>query len=257
MRRGTRLSAAVVVWITVLGSASWAEAQVATQIFDLDVPDPSSPVQVLNGLSVRAIFELDSNTPTQLGITLINTSTGVPGAFGNEEQLLTSISFDFGEAGYNGDPEITAGTVLIGAGGASLNFDQVTTQLGPGDDVTGEWGFGNMDGTGLLANFVTTLQAHSTMFGGTNVDDGANLDGPQAGIAAAPPWVSLGGLGAIVDSVEITLTLDTPLSNLDFLSTNGVRAEFGSDAAFLIPEPTAGCLLGFGGLSLIRRKRKA
>jgi hypothetical protein len=53
--------------------------------------------------------------------------------------------------------------------------------------------------------------------------------------------------------VVITLTLDTPFLDLDFLE-NGVVAEFGSDAAF-VPEPTTICLLGFGTLTLVMRRR--
>jgi len=214
-------------------------------IFDLTGPD---------GLSASAVFTL--NNPTELQITLINNSTGVPAGFDSADQLLTGISWDFGQPGYNGDPMIIGGTVVIGPGGRSINFDQIDPldpQLGAGDDVSGEWGYGNMDGTGLLTNFVTATKSEATAFGGTNWDGPENIDGPQGGICTDPPWVSLGGLGAVTDSVVITLTLDTSLDNLNFLE-NGVVAEFGSDAAF-VPEPTTICLLGFGTLTLVMRRR--
>ncbi len=206
-------------------------------IIDLTGPD---------GLSARAIFTL--NNPTELEIILINTSTGVPALFDSSDQLLTGISWDFGMA-----VVATTGTVVIGPGGYSLNFDQIVTQLGPGADVSGEWGYGNTGGTGMLTNIVSTNAAKVTQFPGANLDGAPTLDGPQAGICTNPPLIPLGGLGAIADSVVITLTLDTALANLNFLE-NGVVAEFGSDAAF-IPEPTTICLLGFGALPLLMKRR--
>jgi hypothetical protein len=207
-------------------------------IFDLTGPD---------GLSASAVFTL--NNPTELQITLINNSTGVPAGSDSSDQLLTGISWDFGMAAVG-----ATGTVVIGSGGRSINFDNVITQLGAGDDVSGEWGYGNTGGTGMLTNIVSTNAANVTRFSGANLDGPLSLDGPQGGICTDPPQVSLGGLGVVADSVVITLTLDTSLANLNFLE-NGVVAEFGSDAAFL-PEPATICLLGFGALSLIRRKHR-
>ncbi len=209
----------------------------AAMIFDLTGPD---------GLSASAVFTL--NNPTELQITLINNSTGVPAGFDSSDQLLTGISWDFGMA------VGATGTVVIGPGGQSINFSLIDPQLGAGADVSGEWGYGNTGGTGMLTNIVSTNAAKATQFSGANLDGAPGLDGPQAGICTDPPQVSLGGnLGAIADSVVITLTLDTSLANLNFLE-NGVVAEFGSDAAF-VPEPTTICLLGFGSLSLVMRRR--
>ena len=209
-------------------------------IFDLTGPD---------GLSASADFTL--NNSTELQITLINNSTGVPAGFDSSDQLLTGISWDFGMAAVG-----ATGTVVIGLdpNDRSINFSLIDPQLGPGADVSGEWGYGNTGGTGMLTNIVSTNAAKATRFSDTNLDGPLSLDGPQAGICTDPPQVSLGGLGAVTDSVVITLTLDTSLANLNFLE-NGVVAEFGSDAAF-VPEPTTICLLGFGSLSLILRRRK-
>ena len=229
------------------------EAAIFTETIDLSISqDPNFDP---DGLAAEATFTLDTSNLAELKIELVNTSTGVPLGFDSSDQLLTGISFDFGQPGYNGDPMIIRGTVVIGPGGYSINFDQIDPQLGAGDDVSGEWGYGNMDGTGLLTNFVTATKSEATAFGGINWDGPINIDGPQGGICIDPPWVSLGGLGAVADSVVITLMLDAPLANLDFLVENGVVAEFGSDAAFF-PEPTTICLLGFGSLSLILRRRK-
>ena len=90
---------------------STAKATILTQTWDLTIPAPTSKVQNLNGLSTRAIFTYDTTFPNVLKIELFNTSTGVPAGFSNADQLLTSISFDFGSPGYNSDPKITSGTV--------------------------------------------------------------------------------------------------------------------------------------------------
>ncbi len=90
---------------------------------------------------------------------------------------------------------------------------------------------------------------------GPNLDGPAGLGGPQGGLLANPGIVDLGGLGAIQNSVVITLNLNSDLSDLGFLE-NGVIVEYGSDAAF-IPEPTTVALLARGSISLIRRRRKS
>jgi hypothetical protein len=112
-----------------------------------------------------------------------------------------------------------------------------------------------MDGTGLLTNFVSAHSSQATPFGGPNLDGPIGLDGPQAGISTIPPLVPPGGIGAVADSVIISLQLDSPLTDLDFLDENGVMAEFGSDAAHVVPEPAALALMILGGFALIRRRR--
>jgi len=214
--------------------------------------DPGLP-----GLAAEAEFTLID--PSTLEIRLRNTSTGVPGGFSNSDQILTGISFDFGVPGYDGDPLITGGFVIIGPTSASLDFD--SGSYGPGYDVSGEWGYGNMDGTGALTNFASANTAVATPFGGANLDGPVAIDGPQAGLVANPEAVPLGGLGAIQDEVLITLTISpyTPggdlLDNLDFLYENLVRVEFGSDAAFItVPEPSSIVLVLTALLGLRRRR---
>jgi hypothetical protein len=230
-----------------------------TKTYNFNHADASSPVQDLNGLSAQATFTLLS--ATQLQIELSNTSTGLPAEWtsgANANQILTGVSFDMGHPGFDGDPQITGGTVVIGAASHSIDFDQITQQLGEFDDVSGEWGYGNMDGTGLLTNLVSAEKSQATRFPGANLDDGDGIDGPQGGLVALlddQPLVDLGGLGAIGDSVIITLNLDTPLSDLDFLDENGVMVEFGSDKAFLVPEPATLTLLALG-LRLLTSRRK-
>lgn len=194
--------------------------------------------------------------PTTLQVRFRNTSTGNGGLTDASDVLLTTISWDFGSVGFNGDIEITGGSVAVGAFSQSLNFD-ITDVFG-GDDVSGEYGYGNMDGTKALTNFVTATTSEAIPFGGANLDDGPNIDGPQAGLAANPLTMSLGGLGAIQDEVIATLTLSGPITEAQLatdLLNHGIRAEFGSDAAILfIPEPTTLAILGLGGAFLARRR---
>ena len=104
-----------------------------------------------SGLAAEVEFTLLG--PNTLEVRARNISTGVPAGFDSADQILTGISWDFGHPGYNGDTMITGGTVLIGPTSESVNFD--TGWYGPGTDVSGEWGYGNEDGTGALTNFIT------------------------------------------------------------------------------------------------------
>lgn len=205
-----------------------------------------------SGLSAEVEFTLLN--PTTLEVRVQNTSTGAPMGFDSADQLLTGVSWDTGDLGINlGDPEIVGGSIVIGPTSSSLNFD--TGAYGPGTNVGGEWGYGNMDGSGGLPNMISGNTAQVTAFGGPNLDGPASIDGPQAGLVASPEVVGLGGLGAIQDEVIATLTISEPLSDLQFLYDHFVRVEFGSDAAFLeTPEPTTIVLLGAGALALLRRR---
>ena len=237
---------------------SSVKASLITESVFLDSPAQISPVQELNGLSARADFILDTDNPTELKIQLFNTSTGLPGYFDNSDQMLTTISFDLAELGYDEHPQIIGGAVAIGDDGYSVNFDNVEQQLLSGADVTGEWGYGNNYGNGMLTNFVTATRSGATAFGGANLDGPINLDGPQSGIVTAPPLLDTGGLGAIANSVAITLMLDRKIYDLNFVRGNSVMVEFGSDAAFLTtPEPATIVMLGLGtGVFLVRPGRR-
>ncbi len=236
---------------------SSANASLITESVFLDTPDQISTVQELNGLSARAIFILDTDNPTELKIQLFNTSIGLPGGFDNSDQMLTTISFDLAEPGYDEHPQIIGGAVTIGDDGQSINFDNVAQQLLSGADVTGEWGYGNNYGNGMLANFVTATRSGATAFGGANLDGPRNLDGPQAGIITEPALLGIGGLGAIANTVNITLTLESEIYDLAFVRQNLVMVEFGSDAAFLTtPEPVTVVMLDLSSMVfLIKSKR--
>ena len=208
-----------------------------------------------DGLAAEAEFSVSGTTLT---VRLKNTSTGVPGGFSNSDQLLTGLSWDFGVPGFNGDITITGGTVFTGPTSSSLNFDILN--VGPNSDVSGEWGFGNMDGTGALTNFITANNALATPFGGANLDAAVNIDGPQGGLVANPAVVPLGGLGAIQDEIIATLTLSEAMTEqqlINDLKSNFVRVEFGSDAAFITtPAPGALALLAIAGLLVNGRRRR-
>lgn len=203
-----------------------------------------------SGLSAEAEFTLIN--PTTLEVRLRNTSTGAPGGFSNSDQILTGVSWDFTPPGASG-PDITGGSIVIGPTSASLNFS--TGAYGPGTNVGGEWGFSNDNMTGLLQNFISANAAQVTALGGLNLDGPGSIDGPQGGLVADPEVIALGGLGAIQDEVVATLTIDTPLANLNFLN-DGVRVEFGSDAFFItVPETGTLGLLALGAAILSVRRR--
>jgi hypothetical protein len=210
-------------------------------------------VSVSNGAGHSANATFTIVNPTTLEIRLQNTSTGgLTGAGG----ILTGVSWDFGLAGigHPGEVTITGGTIVIGASSFSVNFD--TGSYGAGADVSGEWGYSNIDGTGMLWNFISANRANvSPIGGGANLDGPTSIDGPQGGLASAWSAAFLGGLGAIQDEVVATLTLSTGISDLDFLDANGVRFEWGSDALFLdVPAPGAAFILATP-LVLGRRRR--
>ncbi|MFT5423187.1 MAG: hypothetical protein ACI89L_000961 [Phycisphaerales bacterium] len=229
----------------VLVASSLFVSQSSAQIFVFNGP---------GGLAAEAEFTLIN--PTTLEVRLKNISTGVPLGFSNSDQLLTGISWDFGIAGVNDptDAHIIGGFVEIGSSSFSVDFD--TGSYGSGTDVSGEFGYGNNDGSGMKLNFFSANSAGATSFGGPNLDGPAGLDGPQPGLISSAFSLPLGGLGAIQDEVVATLTLDQSLTDLSFLWANGMRVEFGSDAAFItIPTPASAALLGLGGLLATRRRR--
>lgn len=214
-----------------------------------------------SGLSAEAEFTMLN--PTTLEVRLKNTSTGVPLGFDSSDQILTGISWDFGHVGFNGDAMITGGTVVTGPSSFSVNFrvsNFSVSNVGANADVTGEYGYGNMDGTGALTNFVTAHSPQSTAFGGTNLDGTVNIDGPQAGLISSAFSLPLGGLGAIQDEIIATLTLSEPVAQADIfgvlgLTENAARVEFGSDALFITnPEPASLGLMMVGALAILRRR---
>ena len=204
-----------------------------------------------SGMSAQVTFEFDPMVDDQkLTLRIVNTSTDTPDGFDSSDQLLTGVSWNFGDGTL-----ITGGSAMLGAGAVTVNFDNVVSQLSAGDDVGAEWGFGNSTQSGLLFNHVSGNTSGTDPFGAGNLDGSPNLNGPQAGlIPASGELVGLGGLGAIKGELVIMLNLDKPLANLDFASL--VRVEYGSDALFIEnPAPGSVSLIAIGGLVAARRRR--
>ena len=218
-----------------------------------------------SGLSAEAEFTMIN--PTTLKIRLRNTSTGVPDGFDEAMQILTTISWDFGQVGIHGDdPQIIGGTVAIGPISQSVNFNvngpPLPQDFGPGIDVSGEYGFGNTGNTDALINSLSGNRAHVAALSGANLDGPSNISGPQAGLVANPPLIALGGLGAIQNEIIATLNLSKPVAQADVLGDLGIaRVEFGSDAAFIdSPEPVSLALALWGAATLAlsgRRRRRS
>jgi len=210
-----------------------------------------------SGLKAEAEFTL-TGAGDAMTIRLKNTSTSIPFGFDESDQILTGVSWDFGDVGFNGDVTITGGSVMTGASSASVNFDN--GNVGANADVSGEYGYGNMDGTGALTNFVSGNTAQAIAFGGANLDGPVSIDGPQGGLISSLAFLPLSGLGAIQDEVIISLTLSEALANEAeiFGDLMLVRVEFGSDAHFittLFPSPATIGVFLVGGLLASRRKR--
>jgi len=202
-----------------------------------------------SGLAAEAEFTLLN--PNQIQIRLQNTSTGVPMGFESADQLLTGLSWNsFGVVGQT----ITGGSGITGPTSSSIGFS--ITDVGPGDDIGGEWGHGAGPISGLLNHFISGNTSGLTLFGGANLDGPAGADGPQAGLVASPILVALGGVGAIQDEIIVTINLSLAQPNLDFLKDTELLVEFGSSAAFIrVPTPGSLALFGVAGLAAARRRR--
>ena len=214
-----------------------------------------------SGLAAEAEFTMLD--PTTLEIRLRNTSTDVPDGFDEAMQILTTISWDFGQVGvHDDDPQIIGGAVVIGPTSQSVNFNvngpSSPQDFGPGTDLSGEYGFGNTGNTDALINSLSGNTAHVALFSDGNLDGPNNISGPQAGLIANPAIIALSGLGAIQNEIVATLNLSKPVAQADVLGDLGIaRVEFGSDAAFIdTPEPASLALALWGTVTLLLSGRR-
>ena len=96
--RRTRVALIAMATIAIVGPSVYAGKVI-------NYVDPLFP-----GMTAQAEFTL--TTPTTLEIRLANTSTGLITGADNSDQILTGLSWDLGEVGFNGDIMITGGSVI-------------------------------------------------------------------------------------------------------------------------------------------------
>jgi hypothetical protein len=207
------------------------------------------------GLNAQATFDL-TNSGNTLCITLTNNSVSPFGNVnGSANMVISSINFDLGST------MITGGMVSLNSGSNVVNSNGALWGPVATPDLNDEFGFsntgiGNMGGASL-ANALNSITSHSnggnavTTFNGIVGGVGGGLD---YGLVAAGS-TAFGNNDFILDSVIIKLTLDNPVSNLDFLR-KGSYVEFGSDHLYVVPEPATVGLPLMGLLAAVRRKRR-
>ncbi len=206
----------------------------------------------LNGLAARATFGIEG---TQLSILLENTSTGVPDGFAVADSLLVSIGFNLPDGVW-----IAQGNAaLIGPGSVGLGLWSSRTA---GDSVGEEWIWTNGSGGDLLQNYAQVISTSAGHGGGpvTRFDGGSGtVGGPFGGIAANPPLLQVPGTQpAVSNAISFDLTLNAALSETELLAVahTGI-VEFGSNARYLVPEPTSLFALLLGIAVVSRRWQRA
>jgi hypothetical protein len=235
----------------LLAGALCASQAPAALIVDYTVDLGGDNGQPLNGLSARAIFEIDATT---LSILLINTSTGVPAGFDASDQLLVSLGLNL-----PGDVTFLSGdTAMIGPGSSGVGS---WADRSAGDSIAEQWVWTNNFGGDLLEDSRQVISTSRGLgdppsfgFGGHE----ENVAGPFGGIAAAPPLRSINAnQPAASDSIEFELTLTQPLTESQLAAA--VRSsvvEFGSDQRYLgVPEPASIGLVAIMLAAASRRRR--
>jgi hypothetical protein len=204
----------------------------------------------LNGLSAKAVFELES--AMQLSIVLTNNSVspfGGAGVNGDSNMVLSSINFELGA------PLIMGGSVMLNGtstvvtrndppGATPAFWDPVLS----GFDLDDEYGYsntgvGNDSGGGAILVGITAAEIDSLLDsavtshsnGGTAVttfNGGTGLPGGLEFGLVATGSTPFGNSEFIRNGIKILLDLSSPLANLDFLE-NGTYVEFGSDYSYV------------------------
>lgn len=241
-------------FLTVIGAVILAGAQSARAAPIMKTFDFTS----VEGHSATVEFTYEIGTQVLVLVITEKSDFGDGAGFETADLLLTTVSWDFGLPGAGaGDNSIAGGAAKTSGGSSSVNFS--VQNVGDDADVSGEYGYGNADGSMALLNFISGNVGGTTDFGGDNLDGPAEIDGPQAGLISDDNLDLLpSNFGAINDQITVTLTLDSTLADLDFLAQNGVRVEYGSDAKLItVPEPSTMilALLGLGIRGHLRRRR--
>lgn len=204
----------------------------------------SSGTQFTDGRAGTADFSIVGGSSLQIVITNTTDLTQFSGS--GAAGILTQVGFTL-----DGGLTILGGSAVIGGTSTSVDFNGGL--FGPGANMDGEWGFGNAgngfeDAPFSVTNYVGVLGAGADKFDelAASLDNPFVLAGPQGGLMVA--GYDNGGLGAIQDSVVVTLQLSGALGDLGFLN-NGVVFGFAShEFNTPIPEPTSAILFGVGAL---------
>jgi hypothetical protein len=226
---------------TLIGGSSWSGAYI--------MGEDSSFLP-----SGSALFDLTGNT---LEITLTNTTTQVISA---NWQVLTGLSWD-------GSLSLTPVSAVISSGSLEGPGATVDTNL------SSEWGFKNLNAgsspSGPIGSY--GISAVGDVNNGADsfepkdrFDTSGNLFGPpsgslngvDAGIIGLPASFNPNGgfQGPVVSNqMKFTFTVSNPNS----LNISNIQPFFGSDGAFLVPEPATMLLLGTGliGMAAIGRRK--
>jgi len=211
-----------------------------------------------DGLSATADYSIVGNTLT---ILLTNTSTSpFGGQDGSAGMVLSSLNFDL-PTGFN----IVDGSAALGAGSQIVQSTNTTSWsvYGGAYDLNDQYGFSNTGvgniGSSVYLNATSAVTSHNN--GGSSVTsfDGATgiaNNGLDWGLVADGTSDVGNNRLFVQDSVLLTLTLNSALSDLSFLNS-GSYVEFGSDYSFIrghdVPEPTSLLLFGVGALGLAFR----
>jgi hypothetical protein len=215
-----------------------------------------------------AYIEMDLLPGNILSVLLRNTSTGEAGdAAWN---LLTGLGFNLPRGvtiASNPSPTNHSAVLPAGSSGAYSDGPDVFP-LSPGDDVSGEWGWGQGIGQfntvvpGLVGWDISCMQAStSSLFSGTPVAPPSVLDGPEFGLLSGSLSTSeAGGLNYIQDALLFQLVLEGTYAGdlIEYIDDHDVVIAFGSpdsipDASTLFLLGSA-CLIGFAASR--KRSRK-